>query len=466
MELEKATLQAIYTNNKKEEVGEAIKVQFNPTTLRLAITNTTSGAKSAGHPDAQYTGQGSATLTVDLVFDTADEGTTAGPVSVREKTWIVEQLMYPQGKKGDKKRDKQAPPRVRFQWGDLLIEGIADSVTLDFDHFSSQGIPLRAKVACSIRQQKPEYAFLEIDAAANDSSNVPLAGGQSLSGGLSLGVTGSIGVGFGAQASLAIGGESAADFAARVGLDAEAWRGLSLGGGNPLSLEAGAEIGFNANISASAGLGFQAGASVGADVSLEGAFGLKAEAGVQTAPSAGGNSSVQQLFTIAAAGGVSAAIESVKSVRTANAEAQTRRAFDAPRGATLPLAKPVMPDQPRTPLRMSEVSSTDSAPAPPPPKADPRAASFGFSVPLRSVVGQAADERAGSLAGSPRPNTTVQKGAATWPVTSDPTTPGWIALPAAPARAVAMVTKRTRSCSCGCSGRVHPRGGLNDGRSH
>jgi Contractile injection system tube protein len=453
MELEKATLQAIYKKNNKEEPGPVIPVQFNPTTLRLAITNTTSGASSAGHQDAQYTGQGSATLTVDLVFDTADEGTTAQPRSVREKTRFVEELVYPQVQGND----KQAPPRVKFHWGDLIIEGIVDSVTLDFDHFSSKGIPLRAKVGCSIKQQDAKYAFLASGPGANKSSKPPLAGGLSASAGLSLGVTGSVGVEFEAQASLAIGGESAADFAARVGLDAEAWRGLSLGGGNPLSLEAGAEIGFSANISATTGLGFQAGANVGADLSLEGAFGLKAESGVQTSPVAGGNSSVQQLFTVAAAGGVSAAIESVKTVKTANAEAQTRKAFSAPAGAALPLARPALPDQPRSPLRLGAVSISDPAPAPPPPKADPRAASFGFSVPLRRMAGQAAEERAGALAGSPRANSVPQKGAATWPVTSDPTTPGWIALPMTPVPASAGVKSKSRTCSCGCSGRVHPQ---------
>jgi hypothetical protein len=361
--------------------------------------------------------------------------------------------MYPQKEQSD----KQAPPRVRFHWGDLLIEGIVNSLTLDFDHFSSTGVPLRAKVGCSIKQQEPAYAFLAKGPGANTSSDVPLAGGVSAGAGLSAGVTGSAGIGFGAQASLAIGGESAADFAARVGLDAEAWRGLSLGGGNPLSLEAGAEIGFSANISANVGLGFQAGASVGADVSLEGAFGLKAEAGVQTVPSAGGNSNIQQAFTVAAAGGVSAAIESVKTVRIANAEAQTRKAFDAPIGTALPLTKPSLPDQPRAPLRNNAVSNRDPEPAPPPPKADPRAASFGFSVPLRNVVGQAADERAGSLAGSPRPHTTTQKGSATWPTTSDPTTPGWIALPTEPSAAVAVKKNKTGICNCGCAGRTHKR---------
>jgi hypothetical protein len=457
MKLEKATLQAIYSKNDNEDLGDPIEVQFNPTTLRLAITNTTSGNKSAGHPDVQYTGQGSATLTLDLVFDTADEGTTANPISVRKKTTIVEQLIYPQVDMTDEKKNKRVPPRVRFHWGDLLIDGVVDSVTMDFDHFSSQGVPLRAKVSCSIKQQKPEYAYRALKKAKEIPSSAPLVGGLSQSESVPLGVTGSTGAVFGAQASLAIGGESAANFAARVGLDTEAWRGLSLGGGNPLSLEAGAEIGFSANISASAGMGSQAGASAGAGVSVEGAFGLKAEAGVQTAPAAGGNSNVQQLFTVAAAGGVSAAIESVKTVKTANAEAQTRQAFDAPRGSALPLVKPALPDQPRAPLRMGEGSNADPAPAPPPPKADPRAASFGFSVPLRSVVGQAADERAGSLAGSPRPNIAAQKGAAAWPTTSDPTTPGWIALQTAPVIGSAGVKTKTRSCNCGCSGRVHQR---------
>jgi hypothetical protein len=453
MQLEKATLQVISSDAAASPIGDPIPVQFNPTTLRLEITNNSEGGNSRGDQDRQYTGKSSTKLSLDLIFDTADEGTTDSPVSVREKTQAVEQFVYPQGSG----TNNEAPPKLRFQWGDLILEGLVDVVTLDFDHFAANGVPLRAKVGFSFKEQDRKYEFLQSGPGANASVGVSLAGGLSISAGLSVGVVGSVGVGldFSAQAGIAIGGESAADFSARVGLDAEAWRGLSLDGGNPLSLEAGAQIGFSANISASAGLGFQAGASAGASVSLEGAFGLTAEAGVQTAASAGGNANVQQLFTVAAAGGVSAAIESVKTVKTATAQDDSRKAFGAPAGAPLPPTKPALPDQPRTAFQPQTFGSSDPAPAPPPPKADTRSTSFGFGVPLRSIVGAAADERAGSLSGSPRPNMTPQKGAATWPTTNDPTTPGWIALPTAPPSVLAGMRKKSSSCGCGCAGRMH-----------
>jgi hypothetical protein len=430
MQLEKATLQVISSDESARPLGEPVPVQFNPSTLRLEISNSTEGGESRGRQARQYMGSSSTKLNLELIFDTADEGATGSPRSVREKTQIVEQFVYPTGE-GE---NKQAPPKLRFQWGDLVLEGVVESVTIDFDHFAANGVPLRAKVGFSFKEQDRRYQFLSAGPGANKAGSAPLSGGLSLGAGLSLGVVGSAGIGFGVQAGIAIGGETAAGFAVRMGLDTEAWRGLSLGSGNPLSLEAGIEIGFSANISASAGIGVQAGASAGVGVSPQGAFGLKPETGVRSVPAAGASSALQQQFTAAEAGGVGAAIESVKISETSTAENRTREAFALPTKAAAP-ARPVLPDQTRTPL-ISPTAAAQPGPAaaPPPPRADKRAASFGFGVPLRTVAGPAAIERSGAV-----------------PVTSDPSSPAWVALPAAGSTKTSGPSVRRRKCNCGCS---------------
>jgi hypothetical protein len=427
--LEKATLQAISSDESAAPLGEPIPVQFNPSSLRLQITNSVEGGESLGKQTRQYTGSSSTTLTLELIFDTADEGTTDSPRSVREKTMQVEQFVYPREEGGE----KQAPPKLRFQWGDLVLEGVVDSLNMDFDHFAPNGVPLRAKVNFSFKEQDRRYQFLESGPGANK------AGKASLPGQASPGALGSAGFGLSAQVGLAIGGESGAEFAARMGLDPAAWRGLSIEGGigGALSLQAGLEVGFSANLNATAGLGVHLGAAAGAKASPEGAFGLTPEPGVVTAAQAGSGADLQQKFTLAAAGGVSAAIESVKVTKVQSAESRTREAFGAPPAAVATVHRAVMPEQARQPLTSAGMPSPSrqqqAPPAPPRPAADARAASFGFGVPLRPTAAQSGFNNGGV------------------PLTSDPATPGWVALPAgdrSPRTAGKASGKARRPCGC------------------
>src|SRR5207253_1223229 len=104
----------------KGPIGPEIPVQFNPTTLKLQLNNKVEGGQTTGQPVRQYIGSSSSTLTLDLVFDTADEGTTESPVSVLEKTAQVEAFLLPVTKDGQ----KQVPPRARFHWGKLIVDGV------------------------------------------------------------------------------------------------------------------------------------------------------------------------------------------------------------------------------------------------------------------------------------------------------------------------------------------------------
>src|SRR5207237_9482194 len=125
-------------------------------------------------------------------------------------------------------------------------------------------------------------------------------------------------------------------------------------------------------------------------------------------------------------------------------------------GAAVP-TRPAPPDQPRAPLATTGLPTPaqqlEAKAAPPPPRVDPRAASFGFGVPLRSTVGQAAAERTGSLEG--RVSLRPQVGSGFPPSTEDPVTPPWIALPLRDrARVSADRTqlRRRPQRRCGCGG--------------
>jgi hypothetical protein len=484
MELQKAIIAELDGDNEKE----SFPVQFNPTTLRLALTNQVEGGDSQGKQVRQHLGASSTTLTLDLIFDTADEGTTESPRSVREKTKKIERFLV---SKGEGKQEN-APPRIRFTWGDLIVEGVVESLTIDFDHFAANGVPLRAKVPLSIKGQDREK---ELNTSSDSRGDAPAPGGATgglggalgggLGGGLSAGIgiglsagigisaSAGIGIGLGASASVgvALDGESAGEFAARVGVDPAAWRGLEIGGESSLSLSAGVEVGFDVNLNASAGLGVTVGVEAGTSSSVEETLGLKTSSSLNAVSGVGVGSQLASGFALSAAGGLGAALESAQSVKNQLAVQDARTAFNAPAktsaAALAPAAQPSVPstiastisatqsqrvEPARPPLNRTGFpppSAQEAAsPAPRPPRADTRASSFGFGVPLRATTGAAADMRAESVQGDVAVRSKIASGEP--PITTDPTKPGWEALPARASTQVAGSASAHR-CTCSCN---------------
>lgn len=465
--LEKAYLVKLKGGATPTEDGERVAVQFNPTTMRLQMTNNVSGGKTRPNQVQQFTGHSSTTLTLDLVFDSADDLT-----NVREATTKVIAFVLPSA------QSKQAPPRVRFGWGAFHFEGVMDNITEDIDLFSADGKPLRSKLSISIKEQDPKFAALQSGAGAKDGAAAAPPGGASQATG-----PGSSGGGATDTTAAANQGESAADFAARMGLDPTAWRAIAGGVPNPLSLQGGAQIDFNSNLSVSAGIEASAQLQVGASLDLNAAAGLQLSGG------GGAQAAAQAGFALSAAGGVSAATQAVEVVRTVSAAAQARAAFDMPSPPTGAAAGPqtprtvgagslpttiasrvaarsasgidpgsAAPPPNRTPLARTPgqlVFPDTGTPAPSPPRSDPRATSFGFGVPLRPRITGAAENRPGAdgwvrlglRARSTNP-----------PEMVDPTAFPWLALSAgSPDRYAADQAQTTQApgslCGCGaCSG--------------
>jgi hypothetical protein len=475
MALEKATLTEIGAG-KKPTVATPIPVQFNPESLKLALANKVEGGDTRGRQRRQYLGKTSTTLSFDLHFDTADEEEDEGkPVSVRTKTSLVEKFVLPKGQ-GNK---KQAPPKVRFQWGGLIVDGVIEEVSIDFDLFASDGTPLRAKMTVSIKEQDAKWQLLESGPGANPAGNAPPPGGNARGTG-----PGTSGGGSTNRTQPALADESAADFLARQGLDPSAWRGIADQLLDPLALPAGLEVDFDESLSASLGIGLSAGIEAGIGVSLEASFGL--EVGAEIGISAGLGASISAGFALSAAGGVSAALETVAAAQAETAAADARRAFAAPAApavvpsAGLPAARgaaalsgasraglatparlpapattprPAAPEQERPSLARhgfpSRTERTLAAPAPPPPLADPRSTTFGRGVPLRPRVAGGADLRQADVASRiplrpyERPTDALDA--------ARPGDPPWVRLPRrAPARR--GEAGPSRDCGCGCGG--------------
>lgn len=413
-ELRKAQLQEVSADSNETPVGDPVPVQFNPTTLTLRLSNQIEGGNSAGRQRRQHNGASSNTLSMELVFDSADEGTDDAPVNVRTKTAIVEKYVVP------RTDGSETPPRVRFEWNEFFLSGIVDSLDIDFDLFAANGVPLRAKVKLSIKEQDPKYQYLEAGSGARNSNNAQAAGGGSgaLPGGD--GPSGSD------LSALALEGETAAEFSARLGLDPGAWRGLDIDLSAGLSLSAGLEVGFSAGVSLSAGIGVSVGVQASASASLEASLGItgsiggtggSASGGAVTSASSkagstgsakGGSTNPtntpaalqtpatlksQPGFALSSAGGIHAAIETVKISQTTNAANAARQAFSKPdnTGGTAPVSSAALVSQRQqtthSPLTQSGTPSWTQQQETPaaalPPKVDARSASFGFGVPLR-----------------------------------------------------------------------------------
>lgn len=342
-ELVKATLTEITAANPPATVGDAVPVQFNPASLRMQLSNRSAGGAQAGAQARQRAGEGEVSVNFDLVFDTADEGTPAAPLSVLSKTAAVERFVRPRGNRPG----QEAPPRVQFKWGAIRVQGVMESLSLDLDLFAADGTPLRARCSVAIKGQDAAYQYAPQGAGAG--SNAPAAGGANNPTAAAAGAGAPTPPG-GKPASAidsitrALQGESLAQLAARVGLDAGGWRALAGGIGDPLQLKAGQEIGLPATAGSGASSG---GAAAGALASTQKSLtAAPASANGSAAPpsaAATGAAAVAALDAgaLTRAGGVAGAAGEARATTHEARAAQTLAGFGLPapaaRGAVSPL---------------------------------------------------------------------------------------------------------------------------------
>jgi hypothetical protein len=474
--LTKATLLAVEQKTDTALPGQtAIPVQFNPASLHYTLQSVRDQGATPAQQVQQHLGSGNLTVSMDLHFDTADDGT-----DVRLKTDEVAKFMRPAP------ASTTSPPRVKFHWGNVVVVGVMASYQQDIDLFSPDGVPLRSKVSISINAQDPGRAadtkpssgpgaktgagatapgsvggaLGTVGFGAGLSAGAGLGAGVGLSAGASLG-----GLSLGDRTGIAIGGESAAEFAARMGADATAWRGIAARLDSTISIDAGTEIDFSSDLSASAGVGSAVGVESGGTASVEDSVGLGGEAAT---PARGGAApGTVAGLALAAAGGVQAAVAMTEVAASTSAVSDAKKAYGLPATPTAQaVAEVLVPPaalQPRPPLRagvLPVAAAQTSAPAAPAPRrVDPRAASFGSGVPLRPAVDGAADSRSGALGGVVALG--IREAAAVEaPVSADPTRAPWLALAAADAGRTAADAAQQRIrplCSCGCVTRP-PRG--------
>ena len=138
-----------------------VTVQFNPSSLKVALTNQNAGGSQPGGSATQFVGQGTTKLALELWFDVQlplHEGAQDPAGDVRNLTRDVAYFMTPQqvtrgGESG------LIPPGVQFLWGTFLFKGTVDLMNETLEHFSEDGRPLRAMVSITISKQDLVFEF-------------------------------------------------------------------------------------------------------------------------------------------------------------------------------------------------------------------------------------------------------------------------------------------------------------------
>lgn len=258
---------AVFTPQSGPEQGQAITVHFNPTSLQLSIANTLGASGESGNTKQYVTGS-SATLTMDLTFDTTDVGT-----DVRAATQRIAAFMEPD--------EQRIPAIVKFEWGTFVFQGMVQSYQETIDFFSPSGVPLRAKVNLSMARQEAVFAEDRAGAGGGDGAVLSLSASAGVTGISAMAGVGDVGRGLGAANGL----ETLRFTSGPISLGAS----VSLGG--PVAFSSGGAgfgVGGGVGISGGAGVGISGGIGVSGGVGTGGAIGGSASAGVSATQGAFG----------------------------------------------------------------------------------------------------------------------------------------------------------------------------------
>ena len=255
--------------------GPPVKVQFNPASLEYTISNDFDD-RNGNNGARQFVKKSTAKLTMTLVFDTTDVGT-----SVRDVTANIANLLQP-----TKDGTKKAAPKIQFGWGTYSFNGVAEQFKETIDFFSADGVPLRSSIALTLSSQEVEFQSNKspspaVDRSTQDPVSAP-AGASPADVSNALGdpraarsiadANGASSLRFGGNAAFGVGGDVTLSAAAAFSVGASANVGLSAGIGIGASAGIGIGGGVGIGVSAGMGIGASAGISVGVGTSGDTSF--------------------------------------------------------------------------------------------------------------------------------------------------------------------------------------------------
>lgn len=239
-----------------EGSDEKVEVHFNPESLQFTVTSNLKN-QGSGNLTKQYVSESTGKLTMDLIFDSTDNGE-----DIRRKTTKIAAFMGPLGSE-----DENVPPVVNFEWGAYKFSGMFETYRETVDYFSSDGVPLRAAINLSMSGQ--DKVFVD-DSTPAGSPNDDVAATP----GAGMGATG--------LATKAGNPAAAKDIASKNGLDS-----MRFPGSTSLELNASASLQGPAGFaSVGGGLDLGLGLNAGIDLSVGASLGGSLSAGVSASEGA------------------------------------------------------------------------------------------------------------------------------------------------------------------------------------
>lgn len=137
-----------------------IPCMFNPETISITKTNTWNSTAMPGQhvQEAQFAGQEAATMSLHLFFDTTDTGK---PVTNYTGEILALMDLNESLPDTDDSTNNARPSYVTFHWGRNLTSfpAVITIATVSFEYFSSQGVPLRAKMDLTLKQYQQDDAY-------------------------------------------------------------------------------------------------------------------------------------------------------------------------------------------------------------------------------------------------------------------------------------------------------------------
>jgi hypothetical protein len=278
-----------------------INVHFNPASLQLTLSSELRDNSKNG--PKQYIAKATAKLKFELIFDTTGTGESVLKYTTRLQAFVIP----PNFRAPDKKNPTQIPPpTVKFDWGAIAFQGVAEGYQETIDFFSADGVPLRATVSLTLSQQ---------DQVFEDRSSRNVAGGVEDDGADLATASGVSPDQLANQGNAPAGARTVATASGAESLRAsfigELVAGAAVSLGGPISFASGG-VSLGASAGASAGLGLELGAAASAGIGIGGGFGGGVSAGIsgglRADVSAGAGASVGVGFSAGIGGEIGASL--------------------------------------------------------------------------------------------------------------------------------------------------------------
>ena len=141
------------------ESGPPIPCMFNPAEISLSKSNSwkASEAKGTNAPTLEFQAGASATISLNLIFDTS---LTGQDVSTYTNKLFDLMKVDPSLPGATSSNNAARPPWVKLEWGAThTFKAVLERLAVRYTYFDDRGTPLRAKADLSLKQYEDEESY-------------------------------------------------------------------------------------------------------------------------------------------------------------------------------------------------------------------------------------------------------------------------------------------------------------------